>query len=272
MKKTGFTLSEVLITLVIIGVIAAITVPTLMNNTNGQEYRSAIKKAISGLNQAIALNFSLEGLTAQDYNTSEEIVQNLFKKRMNDIKMPSDSEFTNEVCQESENSLFTTTDGIIFCVTNYKSDNSDEPYSKCDFNNNTPCIESDGPNIWIDVNGVKKPNKVTTSSNKPRDIYQAQIYAQKVVPYGAPTQGVIFEKEVYVGDSQASEDGTNPTPPDNPTPNPTPPEPPNEEDFDFNDENPDEDNPYYDMYDPNKWPSWQDFLRWLWNWLMGLIT
>ena len=37
MKKLGFTLAEVLITLVIIGVIAAMTVPTLMNNTQGQE-------------------------------------------------------------------------------------------------------------------------------------------------------------------------------------------------------------------------------------------
>ena len=35
----GFTLAEVLITLVIIGVIAAATIPTLINNTNKQEYR-----------------------------------------------------------------------------------------------------------------------------------------------------------------------------------------------------------------------------------------
>ena len=52
MKKLGFTLAEVLITLVIIGVIAAMTVPTLMNNTNAQEFRSALKKAISVANQA----------------------------------------------------------------------------------------------------------------------------------------------------------------------------------------------------------------------------
>ena len=35
--KKAFTLAEVLITLVIIGIIAAITIPALMNNTNDEE-------------------------------------------------------------------------------------------------------------------------------------------------------------------------------------------------------------------------------------------
>ncbi len=52
MRKLGFTLAEVLITLVVIGVIAATTIPTLINNTNAHEYKSALKKAVSGVNQA----------------------------------------------------------------------------------------------------------------------------------------------------------------------------------------------------------------------------
>ena len=48
----GFTLAEVLITLVIIGVITSMTIPTLMNNTNKQEYVSRLKKAYSALSQA----------------------------------------------------------------------------------------------------------------------------------------------------------------------------------------------------------------------------
>ena len=48
----GFTLAEVLITLVIIGVIASMTIPTLMNNTNKQEYVSRLKKTYSTLAQA----------------------------------------------------------------------------------------------------------------------------------------------------------------------------------------------------------------------------
>ncbi len=193
MKKLGFTLAEVLITLVIIGVIAAMTVPTLMNNTNAQEFRSALKKAISGVNQALTLNYALEGLSATDYTSATDLVDDVFKTRMSVID--GQSSFTTNDC--TGNAVFTTADGIIFCVNNYSSANSDEQGTKCDTYNETPCVATDGQaNLWIDVNGVKKPNKATTSSKRPRDIYQAQIYAQKVVPYGAPTQEVMFDAGV----------------------------------------------------------------------------
>ena len=52
MKKNGFTLAEVLITLGIIGVVAAMTIPTLIANTNSAKFRSQFKKTISTLNQA----------------------------------------------------------------------------------------------------------------------------------------------------------------------------------------------------------------------------
>ena len=52
MKKSGFTLAEVLITLGIIGVVAAMTIPNLIANTNGAKFRSQFKKSISTLNQA----------------------------------------------------------------------------------------------------------------------------------------------------------------------------------------------------------------------------
>jgi len=51
-KKLGFTLAEVLITLGIIGVIAAITIPNVIQNSNGVKYRAAFKKGISTLSQA----------------------------------------------------------------------------------------------------------------------------------------------------------------------------------------------------------------------------
>ena len=51
-KHYGFTLAEVLITLGIIGVVAAMTIPTLISNTNSAKFRSQFKKTISTLNQA----------------------------------------------------------------------------------------------------------------------------------------------------------------------------------------------------------------------------
>jgi len=46
-KKSGFTLAEVLITLGIIGVVAAMTIPTLMMNYQKQVWESKLKKAYS---------------------------------------------------------------------------------------------------------------------------------------------------------------------------------------------------------------------------------
>ena len=50
--KKGFTLAEVLITLGIIGVVAAMTMPTLINNINNKQNIAALKKAYSLISQA----------------------------------------------------------------------------------------------------------------------------------------------------------------------------------------------------------------------------
>lgn len=54
--KGAFTLAEVLITLGIIGVVAAMTIPTLIANTRGAQYRSRLKKAISTISQAAKMS------------------------------------------------------------------------------------------------------------------------------------------------------------------------------------------------------------------------
>ena len=61
-KRFGFTLAEVLITLGIIGVVAAMTIPTLIANTNGAKYRSQFKKTLSF---CAILNGTLTGQTYQ---------------------------------------------------------------------------------------------------------------------------------------------------------------------------------------------------------------
>ena len=50
--KNGFTLAEVLITLVIIGVIAALTIPNAIYETKKKEYSSRLKKFYSTMKQA----------------------------------------------------------------------------------------------------------------------------------------------------------------------------------------------------------------------------
>ena len=72
LKKTigmgGFTLAEVLITLGIIGVVAAMTMPTLINSTQGAQYKTAFKKSLTVLSQAVVMNIALN-----DYDLSQVV-------------------------------------------------------------------------------------------------------------------------------------------------------------------------------------------------------
>ena len=54
--KHGFTLAEILITLGIIGVVSALTLPTLIKNYQKKETVAKLQKAISVLNQAYRLS------------------------------------------------------------------------------------------------------------------------------------------------------------------------------------------------------------------------
>ena len=51
-KKDGFTLAEILITLGIVGVVAAMTVPRLMNNTSTSQIGPKLAKAAAAFEQA----------------------------------------------------------------------------------------------------------------------------------------------------------------------------------------------------------------------------
>ena len=55
-RKVAFTLAEVLITLGIIGVVAAMTIPTLLQNRVNTEVESKLKKVYSVMNQAILMS------------------------------------------------------------------------------------------------------------------------------------------------------------------------------------------------------------------------
>ena len=178
-RRSGFTLAEVLITLVIIGVIAAMTIPTLMNNTNSQEYRTGIKKAISMLNQAITMQYALDGTQISDFSTSTpaELRDLVFAKRLNVINTTNGA-----IGPEAGLQIFYTADGMKFGIAPRTTAN-------CAADGTTTCFP-----IYIDVNGDKKPNLKTTLSSKPLDIYTGMIYSQRVVPHDAATQGVMFDQ------------------------------------------------------------------------------
>lgn len=67
MKKLfkGFTLAEVLITLGIIGVVAAMTIPTLMVNLRAEKLKSQFEKTYADLNVAIVFRTLLKSVFAK---------------------------------------------------------------------------------------------------------------------------------------------------------------------------------------------------------------
>lgn len=66
-KNSGFTLAEVLITLAIIGVVAAMTVPALMTSTRGKEYEVGANKALSTISNAITMRIAMEGVAPSNF-------------------------------------------------------------------------------------------------------------------------------------------------------------------------------------------------------------
>ena len=68
MKKNGFTLAEVLITLAIIGVVATLTLPALMTNTQEQQAITGFKKGINTLTEASQMNQAIAGFDFASFN------------------------------------------------------------------------------------------------------------------------------------------------------------------------------------------------------------
>ena len=88
-SKNGFTLAEVLITLVIIGVVAAMTIPTMINNTKKQEYVSALKKNYSTLATVTNKILNDEGVPRADvggWATSSAAEFDIYKKYLSVVK------------------------------------------------------------------------------------------------------------------------------------------------------------------------------------------
>ncbi len=82
-KNKAFTLAEVLITLVIIGVIAAITVPTIIANSQEQEIKTALKKAHSIIQQALKFYYIDYGEFARGSDFEPRTFKEVFKRHFN---------------------------------------------------------------------------------------------------------------------------------------------------------------------------------------------
>ena len=191
MKKLGFTLAEILITLVIIGVIAAMTIPSLMNSTNNEEYRAGLKKAVSSLNQAAKLEYSLNGymlgLNITTSNNAQSLVSSIFGPRMSILTSGTGTANcailanNSYVAGATPDYCFTGNDGMIYSVFNPAVDSAD----------GSAVVSK----IYVDVNGSKGPNILTTNSTDPKDIYYLRIKSARVMPGDTAASGVMFNEK-----------------------------------------------------------------------------
>lgn len=85
--KKAFTLAEVLITLVVIGIVAALSIPSLLQNTQNAERVAALKKAYSSLSQAYIMLIA-DGESMQSlFSTGDAApILNVFGKKVSFIK------------------------------------------------------------------------------------------------------------------------------------------------------------------------------------------
>lgn len=176
-KKSGFTLAEVLVTLMIIGVIAAMTIPSLMQSTAQQEFRAAFKKATSMINQAVTLNYALDGRDATDYTETNFI--HLMTQRLNVMSMDG-----NDAMYTADGMWFQTRtdgEGVKANGANCNANDSATPDNVCAV-------------VLVDVNGMKGPNRPTTSTTRVFDIFTLAIYPQKALPANETMGQVMYQK------------------------------------------------------------------------------
>jgi len=106
-SKAGFTLAEVLTTLMVIGVVAAMTIPTLLNSTNEQQFKVAFKKAVSILSQGTQLMVAKE---SECTVTDDATLATCFKTNVLSGSGPVDFKGSNE----GTKNVIPTSDGLAY--------------------------------------------------------------------------------------------------------------------------------------------------------------
>ncbi|MCM1339306.1 MAG: prepilin-type N-terminal cleavage/methylation domain-containing protein [Muribaculaceae bacterium] len=189
--KKGFTLAEILITLGIIGVVAAITIPGLITTHKKHVTASKLKKAVSTLNQAIKLSEQENGeLETWDKTLSkEEFTKRYFNPYMKIMKICT----KQDTCGYKGARSWSHLNGNNGSIYNNPFENGRTPMLGMDgiiyvfgFSPDRPLADNENI-IIIDINGSEKPNKFG------QDVFFLirNEEADSVTPYGANKGAVI---------------------------------------------------------------------------------
>lgn len=167
--KLAFTLAEVLIVLGIIGVVAEMTIPTLMNNVQSSQYKSGAKKAYSAASQAITMMQANGDDDFASYAASTHTFKPVFMTYFRVIQdcnwadcFPAGGYKTIDGVTASTGLLddgqFITADGMLWMIENYSVQGT--------------------LLISADVNGSKKPNVLG------KDVFTFEVQNSALIPEG----------------------------------------------------------------------------------------
>jgi type II secretory pathway pseudopilin PulG len=187
MRKQAFTICEVLIVLGILGLIAEMTLPSLINNVQETIWKTSAKVAYSKAAEAIQLMKIDEGGTLDYYVSTTLSFSPVFVnyyKILKNCAIPGDSNYNKCADLHSYKTLngakpylgyiddghFITADGMFYAINNcyyHLAPNESAP---------TGC----GPfiDIAIDVNGSKNPNTFG------KDLFMFELRNDNLFPMG----------------------------------------------------------------------------------------
>jgi len=212
-RREAFTLAEVLITLGIIGVVAAMTIPTLISNTNGAQFKTAYKKALSTLNQAVLMNVAMDdtdfsGMVKDADKDSGITVEEFLKSRLQSANEITDSYTALPTIaaykandDDSDNVTVNNAADIVFAF----ADGTAFAYNKT---TDAACTKEAPCYGYIDVNSESGPNQVVAcdsetgtdekacevSGDNIKDIFPVKYYGQTIEPASNAARAVLFGK------------------------------------------------------------------------------
>lgn len=187
--KKAFTLAEVLITLGIIGVVAAMTLPTVITNIQDRQFKSAFKKHYSAISQAMLKVYADENITYEQVewqNMSKYLCK--VEKQLKAIKsgfkcneiLAIEGDITNpeKYWQPNVISWFGKHNNVNWYNKQGKKMDTNPAFLPFTFTlPDGAIINFNSVNqIFIDVNGLKKPNTIG------RDIFYCFLPDKEATP------------------------------------------------------------------------------------------
>ena len=178
-RKIAFTLAEVLITIGVIGVVASLTLPSVIQNYKKQVTVAKLQKAYSVLNQAFQNSVADNG-PSENWQEADEIgVREYFNTYWKKYFKKVDLCANYKECGYSDSAPFSYLNGekCFLALT------PERVYFKTLENYVFIFTDTTGeifiPHIYIDINGAKQPNKLGI------DVFMFErISGKGILPYG----------------------------------------------------------------------------------------